>query len=640
VKDDFDYARLVERLRRWHPDRPVGELTGLVGDARGDESLYRPSTLGSARTSITEVRAGDDCPFELAYRAGSYSLQPGASVTFFMVGQRSLGTDLQLADPEQPGFVELAVPKGATLDLLCGKWEALGLTSEGPDAHVAARRERPMGAVTVGFRIVDGELAEGVEVRFRVGRTAGFRWKRLAGRKVFNVIVDPGGEGPKMRLPEPVAIRILPLDADHLDVFLPGACRPGAPVRATLRARDRFDNRAPLDGPVDVQIGETAATAYLSEGLGRIEVTPETTRMTATCQGLPGTWRSNPCVPSEGLELYFGDLHAHDSGSTAEGYPDEVYRWARDEKRLDFVSVPVQVHRYLDNEKWLLAKHFNECFLDEGRFVTLLAYEWQHSHYGDKVIHYLGGDMPYLPIDDPRYAHPTALYEALRGTDAIIISHHPGYELDLHVPGTDWDALETDVDRLVELWSMHGSSEGVDPDDRPLTGPRRPEGVMGGLRRGKRMGLVAGSDSHTGRPGGSLDDVFPHGGGLCAVWAEALTRRSLFEALRARRTYALTGSRIVLRFSVNGAAMGSELPASSRCELLAEIWAPDRVAKVQLLRNTEVIHETSPDEEVCRVEFEDTRPADDPVFYHCRVTQADGHLAVCSPVWVGEGEVR
>ncbi len=24
-----------------------------------------------------------------------------------------------------------------------------------------------------------------------------------------------------------------------------------------------------------------------------------------------------------------------------------------------------------------------------------------------------------------------------------------------------------------------------------------------------------------------------------------------------------------------------------------------------------------------------------PDFYHCRVTQTDGHLAVCSPVWLG-----
>ena len=25
----------------------------------------------------------------------------------------------------------------------------------------------------------------------------------------------------------------------------------------------------------------------------------------------------------------------------------------------------------------------------------------------------------------------------------------------------------------------------------------------------------------------------------------------------------------------------------------------------------------------------------DPAFYHCRVTMADGNLAVCTPVWVG-----
>ena len=86
---------------------------------------------------------------------------------------------------------------------------------------------------------------------------------------------------------------------------------------------------------------------------------------------------------------------------------------------------------------------------------------WNEYHFiarGNHVIHYLGGDQPYLPVDDSRYDTPAKLYAALRGSDALVIGHHPGYPLDEHVPGTDYAAIETDVEILTEIWSMHGSS--------------------------------------------------------------------------------------------------------------------------------------------------------------------------------------
>ena len=638
MKDHVDYSARVVPLKRWHADRLVGESTGNVGDARGDEWLYKPSSLGTAKASIGAVRAGEDKHFELIYRAGTFALKSGDTVKFWMAGQGSLGTAPQTGDPRQPGYVELTGPNGIALEPFCDKVRALSL-ERGENSDVGRRRgDLVVGPVTIGFRIVSGLLEEGDEVRLAVGRTSGFPWKKLAGRKEFKVIVEPAQDQPKMRLPEPVVIEILPLDPDHLDVFLPGACRPGDRVQATVTVRDEYDNRAPHDETVSLKTGGRETFAHLSEGIGRVDLgaaDSEPLQAKAQCNSLPHAARSNWCLPTDGPNLYFGDMHAHDLNSTAEGYPIDVYQWARDEKRLDFLSVPVQVHRWLDNEKWMLAKHMNEYSLEEGRFVTFLAFEWQHSHYGDKVIHYLGGDVPYLPVDDPRYDNTKKLYAALRETDAFIVSHHPGYALDLHVPGTDWDAVETDVDRLAEIWSMHGSSEGYDPEDRPLIPPRRPGGVMDGLRKGVRMGIVAGSDTHTGRPGGAAQEVRPYWGGLCATWAQALTRRSLFEAFRARRTYALTGARIALRFSVNGHPMGSETAASDEYRLLAEVWAPNTVARVEFLRNTEVIYQEEPKNDVCSVEFVDRRDGRMPDFYHCRVTQTDGHLAVCSPVWVG-----
>ena len=610
-QDEFDYAARVCRRFRWFRDRAPGRPQTGECDALADESLYRPSALGSAGCDVATVSAGEDRPFELWFRAGPAGLPTGAQVTFYTPGQNPLGTAPQVSDPAKAGFV----------------------------AVTAAPRRAPVEPIALGFRVAQSSLREGDEVRLSVGSGVGFTWTPLAGRKELKVIVDVGAGEPLTRLPEPVVVRVLPLAADHVDVFLPATARRGETLRAIVTVRDRFDNRVPWDGALDVHACGESGIACLSGGAGHADIGPfpgKPERAAVSGGPLPGRALSNWCVPADGPNLYFGDLHCHDFTSPAEGWTADVYRWAIEDKRLDFLSLPVQCHACLDNDKWAIAKHMAEAFLDEGRFVTFLAFEWQHSHYGDKVVHYLGGDMPYLPVEDPRYNHPAALYEALRGADAFTISHHPGYALDLHVPGTDWDAVETDVDRLIEIWSMHGSSEGYDENDRPLVPPRREDGAMAALKKGLRMGIVAGSDTHSARPGGSAKEPRPYWGGLCAVWAESLTRRSLFDALMARRTYALTGARIVLRFSVNGAMMGSEIRAAKQRRLLAEVWAPARVVSVELMRDGEPLHVASPKKEVCQVEFEDkARARKGSAFYHCRVTLEDGHLAVCSPVWVG-----
>jgi len=345
------------------------------------------------------------------------------------------------------------------------------------------------------------------------------------------------------------------------------------------------------------------------------------------------TSESNVSIESDDLQLYVGDLHCHDFLSEAEGYPDQVYRWAREDRNLDFVSVVPQSHGWHDNETWTICKYMNERHLEEGRFVTFLGFEWQQTGYGDKVIHFLGGDQPFLPVDDGRYRSAPKLYEALRGSDALVISHHPAYPPGSWCSHTDFDVLEYDVERLVEIWSMHGSSEGYDASDRPLHQVAEKGLVLDALRRGARLGFVGGSDTHSARPGGSAKEPLAYWGGLAAVWAKALTRRDLFQALHARQTYALTGARIILRMAVNGVLMGSEIPPADVVEIKIDAWTPGKLKKVEILKNAELLKTINENGDECHLEIEDKTGG--PAFYHCRVTQEDGQLAVCSPVWVG-----
>jgi hypothetical protein len=80
---------------------------------------------------------------------------------------------------------------------------------------------------------------------------------------------------------------------------------------------------------------------------------------------------------------------------------------------------------------------------------------------------------------------------------------------------------------------------------------------------------------------------------LAAILTSALNRRSVLEALRARRTYAVTGDRILLSFTADGAPMGSILPAASprRFDVCAMGLSP--FESVGILKNGKRVAELS-----------------------------------------------
>lgn len=133
----------------------------------------------------------------------------------------------------------------------------------------------------------------------------------------------------------------------------------------------------------------------------------------------------------------------------------------------------------------------------------------------------------------------TELYKTFSGRDDVILIPHVGgryANLDFHEPS---------LEPLIEIYSGWGLFEWF---------------LNEALRRGMKVGFVAGSDDHRGRPGASMPGIhtFSVYGGLTCILAEELTRESLFKALRSRRCYATSGQRILLDVSCNGHLMGEE----------------------------------------------------------------------------------
>jgi hypothetical protein len=221
---------------------------------------------------------------------------------------------------------------------------------------------------------------------------------------------------------------------------------------------------------------------------------------------------------------------------------------------------------------------------EPGRFVAFAGYEWHSSTYGDYNIIFPDGRAELGTHSDI-----DALAAWASAHDAILIPHHLGYPTGAR--GANWATFPTDVCPLVEIFSEHGACErdsGPFPYTRHGLGARMSgNSYQGALARGFVVGATAGTDTHVGVPGAYAQ-------GLTAVLAERLDRESIFDALRTRRTYAVTGDRIELDFRVDGEPMGSVISERRERHLFVDVSGLDALRDVEILRNNEVIYRHQP----------------------------------------------
>jgi len=287
-----------------------------------------------------------------------------------------------------------------------------------------------------------------------------------------------------------------------------------------------------------------------------------------------------------GYNLYWGEMHTHNyCGGGVFGEIEQAVEIAK--SHLDFWASAE--HNNLNDEEfhpffdWPRIKKVIKENNEPGKFVTFAGFEYG-SMRGDYNCYFADDDSPDELPRDVLYLEPLKEFAASFGGRAMLIPHHTGYKVGAR--GTDWDER---VMALAEIFSMHGSSE-REPGPFPMTlwwmGPREGGGtVQAGLARGKRIGFIASSDGHAGYPG-------CYRMGLVAAYATELTRKALWEALWARRTYAVTGDRIELEFSVDGHIMGSAYTNPGPRRLKVKVKGDDLLDQVELVKNNRVLHRT------------------------------------------------
>ena len=538
--------------------------------------------------------AGEWVALEFTFTIGETELGPGGRLVLAWAWPLDW-TDLQFEDPGGDGFTTVTVQSGhdsaTTAEL------GLRYFRQGPFDPWQHHLE---------LTVVRGRLAEGDMVVLTCGdqsqggkgwRVPTFRLRNLE----FVTLLAPDRSEHWHRLPPIAGLSVVPGPPVRLVAIAPGDGLVGETGTVTIRAEDRWGNASmPVHARPQIQelctepagplleLGEAVICAdppvvqvpvrYKASGLTRLEVRLPDSGLSAQSNPVqiatePPKWRR-----------FWGDMHSGQSEvGCGVGSMAEHFTYARDAAGLQFITHQGNDH-YVSRDLWDLTRTETENFHEPGRFVTFLGCEWSPptSDGGDRNVFYRH-DEPRLrrsgrffqeddPDPEPDLTTAEPFLEAMRHEPVLINMHVGGRPTNL-----DWHAPE--IERLAEIHSTHGTSEWF---------------VKDALRRGYRVGITAGTDGITGRPGAC------HPGwrnnrnvrnGLTAVYAEELTRTGIWEALTARRCYATSGERIGLWFEVDGQPMGSMFTTSGFPEARIKVEGTAPLESVELLRGDKEIRQ-------------------------------------------------
>ena len=510
-------------------------------------SDYRPELMGQASLEPAGVfEAGSLQSFVLVYTAGTFGIDDTGSIKIGFRFATDFGP-VQFDDPKGAGYTTAEASNGAVLEL---KWEF-------------KRNIRPWSrSLYVG--IMKHFLAQGdtITVRFgdRRSGSPGIRLQTYCETAFqFRVLVDAIATYDYVALPASPAIEIIPGPGVAWRAVSPTLVRAGERFRLAVKADDKWGNPARLRGgrlqlrpsvsvhglPAVLEIvpGEFAAVI---EDL-YVEASDDLVIDILDEAGQP-LCRSNPLRISEsaaGVRHYWGDTHGQSDETLGTNSARDYFLFGRDKAFLDVMG-------HQGNDFQITAAFWRELnaltaeFDAPGRFVCIPGYEWSANTAvgGDRNVHFRheGETLhrsSHAQITGPRDiadegsdAHTAQdLFARLQGRDCVVAAHVGGRYADIV------QAHDPRLETAVKVHSAWGTFEWL---------------LWDAFEQNYRVGIVANSDGHKGRPGACYPGAsfFGSYGGLTCFLAARLDRDAIFECMRRRHHFATTGNRMILGVEV------------------------------------------------------------------------------------------
>lgn len=341
-----------------------------------------------------------------------------------------------------------------------------------------------------------------------------------------------------------------------------------------------------------------------------------------------GEYRAVPAINHRKTPgVLWGELH----GMALNQRPlNDFYDYAKNVADLDFCSALLLSYNTCVGDVWQEIKEAAKRHTVPGKFVAFAGFECgtppDDSHrcayfpQAENVPPIFCDSRP--PALDPmlqKRFHPDTIFCRTLDEFYSTIERFGGFV------GGHFHTRSYDRELLAEIWQKHEF-------------PRDEEGrIFGYMREGKHFGLVGGSDTHGSMPGNPYPELWlPRQAGFTGVWAEELTAQALAEAFRARRVFATSGARMVIRFDSNGHPMGSELPLEAARVFNIFVDGTNDLSSVELLRDGHPLKTWCPRRSKFETEFEAPEESfRTRRFYLVRVKQRDGYLGWSSPIWFG-----
>ena len=502
-------------------------------------STYLPERMGSAAIEPTGAfEAGAFQSFTLTYRAGYFGIDDTGSIKIVYRFASDMGAP-QFTDPTAPNYTTVEASNQAELEV-----------------HYDNKQNTRPWDKTIYICVRRGFLRDGdtIVVRFGDprGGSPGMRLQTFAEPTFeFKVLVDAFAAYHYVELPNSPTIAITAGPPAHWKLVVPTLVRAGAPFRLALKGDDRWGNPSdrcnqtltlkpsrPVAGLPETVRFQPGAFTRIVDRL-RVDQPGDLTIDACDPDGkLLAT--SNPLrIAASAERLHFwGDLHGQSEETIGTNSAREFFAFARDKAFLDVCSHQGNDFQ-ITGEFWRHLNALTAEFNQDGRFIVFPGYEWSGNTGlgGDRNVlfmaegrpirrssHALIGDLGDVDTDANAAAD---LFRALAHEDCVVFAHIGGRYADIEM------AHDIRLERAVEVHSAWGTFEWLAHD---------------AFRQGYRVGIVANSDGHKGRPGASYPgaSLFGAYGGLTCLIATELSRSAIIEALRRRRHYGTTGCRTYL----------------------------------------------------------------------------------------------
>ncbi|KAL4885917.1 hypothetical protein BJY04DRAFT_230149 [Aspergillus karnatakaensis] len=550
----------------------AAERQEIAGDYFAPDGLYEYTKslpfVGRVTSNVSTIVAGEWTEILLDYEVGASGLADGAWIkgTFKFYSDWAL---FQTSDKTKDNYVSAEyVPNKlfpgqtpATVQSLSIRFDQKG-------------HERPFQKAVI-VDIHDGYLNPGDRILIRLGdRRFGGRGTRAQTfvEKDFRwrFYIDPVGTSRFAPIQPDISWNIVAGPVHRVQAVSPRLVRPNVPFAIHAHAEDIWGN-VTRDLP-----GLAFNLRVLSDSTTVIEKkipTPEQGWTNAIFPDLTlptdGDYKIETTLTTQDNhpiatnttyisisstlstpKILFGDLHVHSDDTVGTESSSYNFSYGRDIAALDVLGYTANDFQ-ITQENWTATNELIKSLNEPGKFVIFPGTEWcgNSAAGGDHNVVFLGdpdSQPPEFPFD--RHGNvarsfewsehgPKELVPGAWPLDEVYATYAADQERHLlipHVGGRRCNLAwhHPGLERLVEIGSAWGQFEWL---------------LRDAVRRGWKLGVSANSDEHRGRCGGGVPGtaVFGTRGGLTGILAGELTREGVARTLRARRTFATTGQRLV-----------------------------------------------------------------------------------------------